>query len=206
VPGHRVRLVPRSGSVSLLKIFNILISSARGNEREANAELRYLLGELGDSQVTTGFTSVSGLTVANTSMDAVEAIHGLRPLLGEKPWQFRYILKLKPIMRVVPAQADAVSDAVSDLATRISIDETFRISVQKRHNDLQSRELIDAAAKRVPRKVNLQNPSRVVLIEILDEVAGISIVSDGDILAVEAEKRRSLNRAREEQTVLRQDA
>ncbi len=175
----------------MLKTFNILVSSARGNEREANAELRYLLRELGDSHVTTGLTSVSGLTIANTSLHPVEAVRRLRPILAERPWQFRYILKVKPIMSVVPARVDAVSDAVGELSTGIRPGDTFRISIQKRHSDVQTRELIDAAAKRVPRKVDLQNPSRIVLIEILGEMAGVSIVSEDDILAVEPEKRRS---------------
>jgi len=180
----------------LLKDFNLLISSARGNEREAGSELRYLLAELRDMNVQTGLTPVSGLTVAKTAIDPVDVVRKLRPILSEKPWQFRYILKIKPIMRVVQSDIARVCEAVEELASKVQENETFRVSVQKRHSRLESKELIDQVAKRVPRKVDLKNPSRVILVEIMGDLAGVSILSTNDVLAVESVKRLSRCRLR----------
>ncbi|HZD12636.1 MAG TPA: THUMP domain-containing protein [Candidatus Binatus sp.] len=175
----------------MLKDFNLLISSARGNERDAGSELRYLLRELGDSTVITGQTPVSGLIIAKTVLDPVQAIDKLRPVLSKNPWQFRYVLKIKPIMRVVSADIGEICRAVGSLANEVKAGETFRVSVQRRHSVLDSKQVIEQAAKQVPRGVDLQNPSRIVLIEIIGDVAGVSIISKSDILAVESEKRRN---------------
>jgi len=65
------------------------------------------------------------------------------------------------------------------------------MSVQKRHSRLVSKELIDEVAKHVPRKVDLKKPSKVVLVEIMGDLAGVSVLSTDDVLAVEPEKRLS---------------
>ena len=98
----------------MLSDFNLLVSSARGNEREANSELRYLIAELGDRSAETSYTPVSGLTVAKTSLDPLRVVRSLRSTLKEKPWEFRYVLKVKPVQRVVPTEIEAIGNAVSE--------------------------------------------------------------------------------------------
>jgi tRNA acetyltransferase TAN1 len=180
----------------VLKDFNLLVSSARGNEREAGSELRYLLKELKDPSVQTGLTPISGLTVAKSGIDPVEVIRRLKPKLSERPWQFRYILKIKPIMRVVQSEIGRVCEAVDELASEVGEGETFRVSVQKRHSRLVSKDLIDQVAKRIPRKVDLKKPSKVILVEVMGDLTGVSVLSTEDVLAVESEKRLSRSRLR----------
>src|SRR2546425_12920390 len=93
---------------SLLSDFNLLVSSARGNEREANSELWYLISELGDRSAETSYTPVSGLTVPKTSLDPLRVIQNLRATLKEKPWEFRYVLKVQPVQKVVPTEVEAI--------------------------------------------------------------------------------------------------
>jgi tRNA acetyltransferase TAN1 len=173
----------------LIGDFNLLISSARGNETEANHEIRYLLGELGDKSATTDYAPVSGLTVAKTILDPVKVVPKLRPVLKYRPWQFRYILKVKPVEEVVPCDISSIGTAVVNRAKRVGRDETFRVSVEKRQSRVSSREIIDAVASKVPRKVELRNPDKIVLIEIIGRMAGVSVISPSDILGIEKEKR-----------------
>ncbi len=173
----------------MLEDFNLLVSSARGNERDANSELWYLMGELGDRAVRTDYTPVSGLTVAKTNLDPINAVFRLRTILRERPWEFRYILKVKPVRKVVPTGIEQITSAVANLAPSIKEGETFRVSVEKRQNQLSSKEVIDAVAAKVPRKVDLQNPRKIVLVEIIGPLAGVSVVDPAGILGVEKEKR-----------------
>ena len=173
----------------MLDDFNLLVSSARGDERDANSELRYLLRELGDRSARTEYTPVSGLTVARTELDPVLLIDRLRSTLKARPWEFRYVLKVKPIQRVVPSNVEEITAAAVNQAHCIEEGETFRVSVEKRQSPLVSKEVIDAVASKVPRKVDLQHPGRVILIEIVSHVTGISIIKPGEILGVEKEKR-----------------
>ncbi len=173
----------------LLDDFNLLVSSARGNEREANSELWYLVGELGDRAVKTDYTPVSGLTVAKTSLDPVSVVRELRRILRSRPWEFRYILKVRPVRKVVPTEIQQITMAVAEQAVEIAEGETFRVSVEKRRSEISSKTIIDAVAGNVPRKVNLTNPDRIVLVEIIGQVAGVSVIGPDHVLGVEKEKR-----------------
>ena len=174
---------------ALLSEFNLLVSSARGNEREANSEVRYLVGELGDREAETSYTPVSGLTVAKTSLDPVGVIQNLRSILKEKPWEFRYVLKVKPVQKVVPCEIEAIRNAVSEKSGAIREGETFRVSIEKRRSNVSSKDVIDAIAARIPRKVDLRDPAKVVLVEIIGTVAGIAVIPPNGILGIEREKR-----------------
>src|SRR5439155_22537250 len=109
-----------------MKDFNLLVSSARGTEGEANEEIRYLLRELGDTSPSTDFPPVSGLPVAKTILDPVKVISGLRRLLRYRPWQFRYILKVKPVAQLVPCEISAIDTAGVQRVTKVGVYETFR--------------------------------------------------------------------------------
>lgn len=173
----------------MLRDFNLLVSSARGSEHEANSELRYLIAELGDRSAETDYTPVSGLTVAKTRLDPLKVVRKLRSTLKEKPWEFRYVLKIKPVQRVVPTEIEAIGQAASEKSGAIRDGETFRVSVEKRKSDVSSKEVIDAIAAKIPRKVDLRNPERIVLVEIIGSLAGVSVIPPNGILGVEREKR-----------------
>jgi tRNA acetyltransferase TAN1 len=173
----------------LLSDFNLIISTSRGNERNACSEMWYLLGEVGDRGSAIETTSVIGLVVAKTKLDPIKAIRDLRILLKERPWEFKYTLKLVPVQRVVEAQMREIEEAALNLASRIEEKEKFRITVQKRHTDLKSKEIIDAVAKRIDRPVDLESPDKILLIEIIGELAGLALIGGEDVLSVEREKR-----------------
>ena len=173
----------------LLNDFNLLISSSRGDEDDANSELRYLLGELGDKHARTNYTAVSGLTVAKTDLEPVPVIGSLQSMLRVSPWKFRYVLKVKPVRNVVPCTIQEITAAVVAQSVMVREGETFRVSVEKRQNHISSREIIDAVASKVPRKVDLQRPGKLIMVEIIGNVAGVSVIEPRCILGVEKEKR-----------------
>ncbi len=173
----------------MLNDFNLLVSSARGNETEANSELRYLIGELGDRSLATDYTPVSGLTVAKTQLDPFWVVDQLKSILKKRPWEFRYVLKIKPIARVVSCEIEQITGAAMEQASTIADDETFRVALEKRQNKISSKTVIDAVAAKIPRKVDLRNPKKIVLVEVIGEVAGISVIEARQILGVEREKK-----------------
>jgi len=56
--------------------------------------------------------------------------------------------------------------------------------VEKRHTQLSSREIIEAVASRIERKVRLENPDWIVLVEVLGGLTGISVVRPDQILSL----------------------
>lgn len=173
----------------MLKDFNLLVSTSRGNERNTCSELWYLLGEAGDRNSVVERTPVIGLVVARTKIDPVTAVERLRSLLLERPWEFRYTLKVTPLTGTVPSDPQRIEDYAVELAGSLKRDEKYRITVEKRRTSISGRALIEAIARRIDRKVDLETPDKIVLIQIVGEVAGISIISPDKILSVEREKR-----------------
>jgi len=171
--------------------FNLVVSTSRGNERNTCSEMWYLLGEVGDRGSSIETTSVIGLVVAKTKLDPIKAIRDLRLLLKERPWEFKYTLKLVPVQVVVEAKLEEIERAALGLAQGIEKQEKFRITIEKRHTDLSSKTIIDTVAKRIERTVDLDSPNKILMIEIIGELAGLSLITSDGILSVEREKRVS---------------
>jgi tRNA acetyltransferase TAN1 len=169
--------------------FNLLATTSRGNERPMCNELLYLLKEeLGDAQAETSKTKIRGLIVAKTTLDPCTAIEKLRAILKERPYEFRYALRILPIERVVPTDLAEIKRVVAELAVGIGENETFRVTVEKRFTTIHSKDLIEAAAGDLKRKANLENPDKILLIEVLGALTGVSLLKPDDILAVVKEK------------------
>lgn len=170
--------------------FNLLISTSRGNERNACSEAWFLLGEIGDREALVERTEISGLIAAKTVLDRFSVFKDFRKMLEERPGEFRYILRVIPIELVTRSSLDEIRKAVAKISKKILEKETFRITVEKRHSELSTREIIREAASGIERKVDLENPDKIVLIEVLGGSTGVSIVSPNDVLSIVKEKPR----------------
>ncbi|WP_455368235.1 THUMP domain-containing protein [[Eubacterium] cellulosolvens] len=175
----------------MLQKFNLLISTSRGNERRTCKEIWYLLNELGDKNPEVDVTPAVGLIVAYTSIKPFKAISGFREILGNRPWEIRYALRITPIEKNVQADILKIKKIALKLAAKIKPDESYRVTVRKRHSDLRSKDIIDALAPDIPRKVNLNNPSKILLVDILSSIAGISLIEPDSYLSIEKEKENT---------------
>lgn len=172
----------------MLQNFNLLATTSRGNEEDASSELRYLLGKIGDPQPEIDHTGVSGLIAAKTGFDPFDTVEDLRRILVERPYQFRYTLRIIPIEKVVTTDLDEIRRVAGELSSKISEDEAFRVTVEKRFTELHRAEIIDVAAEDIERNVDLTEPDKILLIEVVSGLTGISVIEPGDIISVIKEK------------------
>ncbi|MBT0159963.1 RNA methyltransferase [Candidatus Bathyarchaeota archaeon A05DMB-2] len=173
----------------MLKEFNLLATTSRGNEKQMCYELSYLLHDLlGDPSPVVDKTGIRGLVAAKTSLNPFEVIEKFRAILQERPYEFRYALRILPIERVVHTDLDEVRRVALELAAGIAEDESFRVTVEKRFTSLHSRDFIEAAATGIARKADLENPDKILLIEVLGGLTGMALIKPSDVLAVVKEK------------------
>jgi tRNA acetyltransferase TAN1 len=151
-------------------------------------ELAFLLKEAGDPEAKADRTGIRGLVVAKTALDPVEAIEKFRVMLQERPYEFRYALRIIPIQKVVHTNLEEITQAASELAAGLGEKETFRVTIEKRFTSLHSRDFIEAVATTIPNKVDLHNPDKVLLIEVLSGYTGISLVKRTNVISVLKEK------------------
>ena len=168
--------------------FNILVTTLRGLERSACFELRRLLEQIGDPNADVRKSGIRGLIVARTAVDEFQAVKNLRQILVERPYEFRYLLRIIPIQTIVTTDLKAIADKSGELSSKIAEDETFRVTVEKRFTTLHAREIIEAVAANIKRKVNLDRPDRILLVEVVGGATGISVIKPEDIISVMKEK------------------
>ncbi len=173
----------------MLSDFNIIASTMRGNERQMIYELAFLLKEAGDPEPRVDRTGIRGLVVAKTALNPVEAIGKFKALLQERPYEFRYALRIIPVEKVVRTGVEEVKAAALELAAaKLGDDETFRVSVEKRFTSIHSRDFIEGVATDIKNKVKLDDPDKVILIEVLGGYTGISLIKPSDVISVLKEK------------------
>jgi tRNA acetyltransferase TAN1 len=173
---------------TVLKEFNLLATTYRRDEGHARSELRYLLEQIGDKTAAVDRTGVSGLIVAKTALDPYDAIRKFREILQERPYEFRYMLRVIPIEKVVHTSLEQIQDAAKELGSKITEGETFSVKVEKRFTETHSRDIIEAAAAVIKRKVNLTKPDKILLVEVVGGLTGVSIAKPDEILSVLKEK------------------
>lgn len=172
----------------VLRNFNLLITTSRGNEEDCCSEAWYLLGEIGDSAATVEKTGITGLVSAKTAFNPFEVIERFRKILKERPYEFRYMLRVIPIEKVVRTDLGEIQRVATELATKIKENESFRVTVEKRFTATPTQEFIEAAAANIERRVDLTNPDRIVLIEVVGGLTGISVAKPENILSILKEK------------------
>jgi len=172
----------------LIRDFNILATSEINSQSEACSELWMLLRAMGDETPAVDRSPVRGLITARTKLDLVEAIQSLREELHRSPNSFRVLLRVMPIEAVVRTEIGVIAKAAQGLASKIREGESFRVTLEKRRTGLRSREVIDAVAEGIERRVDLEEPDWVILVEIVGNYTGVSVVHPEGLLNVQKER------------------
>ena len=168
---------------------NLIITCARHLEPETREEITKILEKIGDSEPKVTITSMSGILTAKTSLDPVEVVKKMQEMILDEPWSIRYCLRIIPMQKFVDTDIEKIDETSIELIKSISQDETYRISIEKRNSQMSSQELITRIAQKIKNKVSLENPEKIIQIEILGGKTGVSVISRGDILSLEKTKR-----------------
>ncbi|MDC4231777.1 MAG: THUMP domain-containing protein [Nitrosopumilus sp.] len=168
---------------------NLIITCARHLEPETEEEISKILEEFGDSDAKISITKMSGILTAETKLEPIEVVRKIKEMLLDEPWSIRYCLRIIPIQKIIETEIKEIEKMSTYISEKISDGETYKISIEKRNSDLSSQEIISKIANKIENKVSLDFPDKVVLIEILGNKTGISILKKTDVLSVEKTKR-----------------
>jgi tRNA acetyltransferase TAN1 len=174
----------------LIKPFNFIATTSRFREFHAEQELGEILSIVGDQFAEVHPTTVSGLLIGKTQLDPVSLPTLFSALLKNEPWRFRYLLRMVPIEKVVDMDLNTIHECVRDISLKIGAEQTFRVTIEKRHNSLRSEQVIRAIASKISRRVKLSDPDWIVLVEIIQNVAGLSVIRPYHIFRTVLEMRK----------------
>ena len=170
-------------------MMNLIVTCARHLEGDTEDELVDILDELGDSDIKISVSSMSGIITVETKLDPIEVVKKMKEMLLDEPWSIRYCLRIIPIQTVVETSIEKIEKTISNMSHQIEDEESYRILIEKRNSDISSKEIITKIANGIKNKVSLDFPDKLILIEILGIVTGISIIKKSDILSLEKTKR-----------------
>ena len=170
---------------------NLIITCARSLESETKNEISKILGELGDQEPEILNVGMRGILMVNTIIEPSKIIDYVKNKMIEEPWLIRYCLRIIPIQMITETEIDKIKQNVIKLKDTIQKNDSYRITIEKRNTDISSTEIITEIANIFPNKVSLNQPDWIVLIEILGNDTGISILKDDELFSLDKAKRMS---------------
>ena len=170
---------------------NLLVTCARNLETETKNEIGKILDEIGDQESEVLNIGMRGILMVNTSIEPSKIIDWVKDKVVEEPWLIRYCLRMIPIQSVTETDMSKITNDIIKLKDVIQQNDSYRITIEKRNTDMSSTEIITEIAKIFPNKVSLNQPDWIVLIEILGNKTGISILKENEIFSLDKAKRTS---------------
>lgn len=166
-----------------------ILTTFRGAENTAGSEIYMLLTEFGDNKAKVNSTGVPGVLQVDTALSHQEVIDVIKKIVEFEPWRIRYMLRLLPVEKIVDMDMNNIVETVKTMAERIGANESFRVTVDKRHSPTSKDDLIKNIANVMDRKVDLDNPDWIILVELVNDWTGISVIRPSQILNIVKAKR-----------------
>ena len=170
---------------------NLLGTCARNLETETKNEIGKILGEIGDQEPEILNVGMRGILLVKTNIETSKIIEWVKDKVVEEPWFIRYCLRIIPIQTITETKMTKIMENIIRLKDVIQENDSYRITIEKRNTDMSSTEIITDIAKIFPNKVSLNQPDWVVLIEILGDKTGVSILKENEIFSLDKTKRAS---------------
>ena len=165
---------------------DLLISFSWGHYYPMQREVLRILKHLGDNQPHIEWTTVDGIAVAHTSLDNREVIHRCRELWHNREENFELAVKWLPVDYWCETNLDAMKQVIEEqVRPRIQATECWAMKVKKRRwQRYHTAEIIAYRAPGIDRKVDLNNPDKIVWIDVLGPHTAIAVLKPEEIFSV----------------------
>ena len=168
---------------------NLIITCPRHFEKETSEEIKGLLEEIGDSSPVISISDMPGILTVSSKINELEVTKIIQEKILDEPWSVRYCLRIIPIQFTVNTNLEEIEKEIRNLVEVIKSDETYRITIEKRNFNISKNEIIKQIANNLMNKVSLEDPDWIILIEILGNTTGLSVIRKGTIVSLEKMKR-----------------
>jgi tRNA acetyltransferase TAN1 len=189
-------------------VFNLLVSGQHDGSHEARREIEERLAEVGARIERLEPSEIEGIFLVTVIMvcesprecwveDIKKVVAHLRDMCRTEPEKFAHTVYWVPIEFWVPSSMPEMVAAVNELSDRIQEHENWKMQLHKRGGAEHTAELIKALTEPIEKgHVNLENPEKIVVVEILGDYAGFSVIAPSELLDVGSIKRSLMREAR----------
>jgi tRNA(Ser,Leu) C12 N-acetylase TAN1 len=177
--------------------YNLLVTFHPYEAGLAEREVRKRIEEAGENVEDIERSSINGVFCVSVSGDAKRLVRSLREEMQEAPEMLSHTFHWVPIDKWVQADDETMLGEVKRAAEGIDEDETWMMHVHKRHHPKHSEELMLFLTEPIQKgKVDLKHPEKVIAVEVLGSMAGISLLN-GDELINANKMRQEIQLTRE---------
>ena len=163
--------------------YNLLITCDI-NEEESTKEITKVLNMIGEAPRIKK-TLADGVYHVKVS-DSRKVNERLKKICEADPKIFSLTHRYTPIDVWCKSDIRTMQQEIKKLASKIEESQKWRISVNKRFWDkMGEKELISKLAEVVtPNSISLENPNKIIQVEIIEKETGISLLDPEDILNI----------------------
>jgi len=163
-----------------------LVSTSRYNETNAKSELWFILLICGDTYPIISGLQFPGLITALTNLNSKQVIAKIKKIQEKNPNFFQFILKIIPIDFTCETDIKTIKYIIQENHKDfLNERESFKLILKRRHHQKIEREhFIETIARDLDYKVDLEHPDKIIRIEILGNISGISFLKESEIIKV----------------------
>ncbi|KQM11924.1 hypothetical protein AOA80_05405 [Methanomassiliicoccales archaeon RumEn M1] len=169
-----------------MRDYNVLVTYHPNEKAEAQKEVATVLRDAGIRLEDMIESIVPGLLHLRVEGDGRSQMKKLHDFALRFPEVFRHTHRWTPIEQWLRSTPEAMISAARTLGERIGEDERWKLSLNKRlYEDAGTKELVRMLADQINAgPVDLQDPQKVLVVEIVGEYAGFSLLSPDEYLDV----------------------
>ena len=172
---------------------NLIITCQRNLEDPTILEAQNMLERFGDMDAIIEKTIFSGIIQVETSLDNIKVLDNFREVIDDEPWLIKYCSRIIPIQAECESKLDEITNKAIELSHVMKKDQTYRITIEKRHSSLHTKDIISNIADSISNKVSLENSDWEIIVQVLRDKTGISVIPPDTILSVDRQKRVELD-------------
>ena len=172
---------------------NLIITCQRNLEEPTILEIKNILERFGDKETIVEKTIFSGIIQVETRLDIMQVLENFKEIIEDEPWLIKYCSRVIPIQDECESKLDKIRDKVINLSNIIKKNDTYRITIEKRQSSLHTKDIISEIANSLQNKVSLENSDWEIIVQVLRNKTGVSIIPPNSILSVDREKRVELD-------------
>lgn len=169
-----------------MRDYNVLVTYHPNEKARAQEEVATVLRDAGIGLEDMIESIVPGLLHLRVEGDGRSQMKRLHDFALRFPEVFLHTHRWMPIEQWLRSTPEAMASAARALGERIGEDERWKLSLNKRlYEEASTRELVRMLADQINAgPVDLEDPEKVLVVEIVGEYAGFSLISPEEYLDV----------------------
>ncbi|HVO77697.1 MAG TPA: THUMP domain-containing protein [Methanomassiliicoccales archaeon] len=168
-----------------MESYNLLVTYHGSLEGLGETEVRTRLQEAGAGLEELKRSDVEGVFLCKVSGDPKKVVADVRTICVGQPDLFHETHHWTPVERWVRTDMAEMAKAAGELGAGISPTDSWMLVLRKRKTPLHTMDLVKLLTDPIDRgRVDLKHPDKMLVVEIMGETTGMSLVAKDQLLDV----------------------